>query len=117
MEKSITREKAKKFAVKIVRLCQVLQQNNKEFIISKQLIRCGTSVGANLMESEHAASGLDFVNKLNISLKEANETKYWLELLVETDYISQEKFLEMKNDCDEILRLLAASIKTMKSRL
>ncbi|MCL2370893.1 MAG: four helix bundle protein [Firmicutes bacterium] len=115
--KSIKQIKAKGFAVKIINLCRFLREQKKEFLISKQIMRSGTSIGANLYEAEQAQSKEDFVHKNSISLKEANEKMYWLELLYETDYISAEKFDECRIDCEELIKMLVSSIKTTKNRL
>ncbi len=111
---SIVRNKSFHFAVRIVNLCKYLRQAKKEPVMSRQLLRAGTSIGANLAEAEHAQSRPDFLSKLNISLKEAAETDYWLRLLHETDYINKQEFESIITDCREIERLLAASVKTIK---
>ena len=90
------------------------QNEHKEFVLSKQLLRSGTSIGANISESQQAQSRADFVNKLNISLKEAYETNYWLRLLRETDYLSPVEFQSVYSDCQELERLLISIIKTSK---
>ena len=93
-----------------------LCEDKKEFIISKQVLRSGTSIGANIAEAFFAQSGLDFVYKLHISLKEAGETVYWLELLQESSYIGEEEAKSMIEDCNALIKLLTSSIKTMKSK-
>ena len=93
-----------------------LRKQKKEFILSKQLLRSGTSIGALIREAEFAQSDLDFIHKLSISLKEANETNYWLDLLHDTTYLSDDEFKEIKYKSDELVRLLVASIKTLKSK-
>ena len=114
MDNSI-QDKSFRFAVRIVKLCRYLQNEKKEFILAKQLLRSGTSIGANVSESQQAQSRPDFVNKLNIALKEAAETEYWLRLLYETDYLSNEQFHSIINDCDEVKSLLVAIVKSSKN--
>lgn len=102
------------FAVSIVRLVQTLQTDKREFVLSKQLLRSGTSIGGLIREAEFAQSDLDFINKLSISLKEANETNYWLDLLHDTSYLNNDEFEELKYKSDELVKILVASIKTLK---
>ena len=106
--------KSKRFAVRIVRLYKYLISNN-EFVMSKQVLKSGTSIGANISESIYSQSRMDFVSKLSIALKEAAETRYWLELLYETEYISQKQFDSIVSDNTEIIRMLTAIVKTTKS--
>ena len=113
-DNSITRQKSKSFAIRIIKFVQFLQTEKKERIISSQLFRSGTSIGANVRESYNAQSRADFISKLHIALKEADETAYWLELLHESDIIDQLCFDSMYNDLKEIIALLTASIKTSK---
>ena len=103
------------FAVRIVKLCEFLQEEKREFILSKQLLRSGTSVGANVVESQQAQSRADFISKLNIALKEAAETNYWLRLLQATDYLSETEFSSIIADCRELERLLTAIVKTSRN--
>ena len=105
---------SKAFAIRIVRLYQYLQNEKKEFVLSKQLLRSGTSIGANARESVHAQSPEDFIHKLNISLKESCETEYWIELLYETDYINEQQFSSILSDNKEITATLVKIIKTSK---
>ena len=115
---NIVREKSFLFAVRIVTLYQYLtntENSNREFIISKQVLRSGTSVGANIRESRNAQTVKDFLTKLYIASKEAEETEYWLELLKETGYITEEQFESLDQDCEEIMKLLTSIIKTTKS--
>ena len=112
---NVVKEKSFRFAVRIVRLCQFLRETKNEYTISKQLLRCGTSIGANTAESRYAQSRPDFVSKLSIALKEAAETDYWLRLLYETDYLTQRQFTSLMCDCDELERLLASIIKSTKT--
>ena len=110
-------EKSKNFGVRIVKCHQYLTSKRREYMISKQIYRAGTSIGANVHESIYAQSKADFVNKLQVAQKEAGETNYWLYLLFHSDYISEELYQSLKNDCDELLRLLAATIKNSKNSL
>ena len=112
---NVIKEKSFRFAVRIVKLCQFLRETKNEYTISKQLLRSGTSIGANTAESRCAQSRPDFVAKLSIALKEAAETDYWLRLLYETDYLTQKQFVSLMRDCDELERLLASIIKTTKT--
>ena len=111
---NVVREKSFCFAVRVVKLCDYLREAKKESVMTRQLLRAGTSVGANVAESEHAQSRADFTSKLNIALKEAAETDYWLRLLHETDYLSTKEFKSIIADCREIESLLASIVKTTK---
>jgi four helix bundle protein len=102
---SILREKSYKFAVRIVKLSQFLQQNKREFILNKQVLRSGTSIGALIREAEYAQSTADYINKFSISLKEANETAYWLSLFKDTNYIEIKLYESLNNDCNELVSL------------
>ena len=117
MRKSILRDKSFKFAVRIVNLYKYLCEDKKEFVLSKQILRCGTSVGAMVREAEHSESKADFVHKMAIAQKEINETIYWLELLIETEYISSREFESINADAIEIIKMITSSIKTAKSKL
>ena len=112
---NVVKEKSFRFAARIVRVCKFLREVKNEYVISKQLLRCGTSIGANTAESRFAQSRPDFVSKLSIALKEAAETEYWLRLLHETNYLTQAQFSSLMRDCDELERLLASIIKTLKT--
>ena len=116
-EKQTVRYKSKKFAIRVVKLYQYLCNEKKEYVLSKQLLRCGTSIGANLAESECAISRKDFLSKIYISLKECSETLYWLELLYDTDYLQENEFRSMYADCDELRKMLSSSTKTIISKL
>ena len=105
-------DKSKMFAIRIIRLFQYLQAEKKEFIMTKQLLRSGTSIGANIRESVYAQSDKDFRSKLKIALKESNETAYWLELLVATDYLIEHEFDSIYNDCVEIMKILTSIINS-----
>ena len=115
-KESVTHTKSKLFAIRIIRFYKYLTEEKKEFIISKQLMRSGTSIGANIRESYFAQSQADFIHKLNIALKEADETAYWLELLVESNMIEEHMFNSLYTDVKEIIALLVASIKTAKEK-
>lgn len=117
MSKSIVREKSKDFAVRIVHLYQYLKETKKEFVMSKQLLRSGTSIGANLSEQEFAISDADYLSKTSIALKEGAETIYWLELLFKTEYLTEKEYNAINNDCKEIVSMLVQSVKTNKERL
>lgn len=112
--KNVIKTKSFLFSVKIVNLYKLLVQEKKEFVISKQLLRSGSSIGALVRESEHVESKADFIHKLSIALKEANETEYWLDLLKETDYIGEKEYISFQADLKEILELLISIIKTSK---
>ena len=116
MEKSISREKAYSFAIRIVKLYKVLCAR-KEFVISKQLLRSGTAIGALLKESEHAQSRADFLNKVNIALKEANESEYWIMLLKDTGYLDSSEYMSIVKDCQELIRLTICIVKTTKTTI
>jgi len=109
--------KSKTFAVNIVRLCQSLQGEKREFVLSKQVLRSGTSIGANAKEAINGASNKDFGNKMTIALKEAGETEYWLEILFETGYISVEQFDNLIAECRELIKILTAILNTLKKSL
>jgi four helix bundle protein len=111
---SVLRDKSYKFAVRTVNLCKFLCAEKKEYVLSKQILRSGTAIGALVREAEYGQSKLDFVNKLSIALKEANETDYWLMLLRDTNYITSESFESIHPEITEIIKLLTASIKTAK---
>ena len=102
------------FAIKIVKLSQVLVSEKKEYVLSKQTLRSGTAIGALIRESEFAASKADFINKLTVSLKEANETEYWLMLLNDTGYLNDNEFIQLRSECKDLIAMLVSSIKTSK---
>ena len=107
-------QKSFQFAIRIVNLCKYLQSDQKEYILSKQILRSGTSIGANVAEAQQAQSKPDFISKLSIALKEAAETDYWLRLLFATNYINQTQFDSMITDCDEIESILVSIVKNSK---
>ncbi len=114
MGKSVLRDKSYQFAIQTVRLVQWLQAEKKEYVLSKQMLRSGTAVGALIREAEFGQSHADFIHKLSIALKEANETEYWLCLLYDTNYIKEVEFKQMQTECKELIAILVTSIKTLK---
>ena len=117
MKENILKDKSFKFAIRIINLYKFLKKEHKEFVLSQQIIKSGTSVGAIIRESEHAESIKDFIHKLSIGLKEINETEYWLDLLFATGFINDKMYNSLKNDCVELLKLLTASVKTSRLRI
>ncbi|MBP5337681.1 MAG: four helix bundle protein [Prevotella sp.] len=115
--RNILLEKADEFGERIVKMHKYLVSEKKEFIISKQVLRSGTSIGANLTESRNAQSTLDYLSKQNIALKEADETSYWLKKLYEGDYLNEKEFNSIHNDCEELIRMLVSSVKTLKAKI
>lgn len=115
--KGVVAPKSYAFALRIINLYKWLTTNKKEFILSKQLLRSGTAIGALIKEAEHSQSKADFINKMSIALKEANETEYWLMLLKDSQFLSETEFDSMHIDCSELIRLLASIVKTTKSKL
>ena len=116
-EEKTARFKSKRFAVRIVRLYQFLCDEKHEYVLAKQILRSGTSIGANLAESESAISRKDFLSKVYIALKECSETLFWLELLHDTDYLTNEQFDSIYQDCEELKKMLTATTKTINSTL
>jgi len=114
MKDNVIKEKSLSFAVRIVNLYKFLTQDQKELVMSKQILRSGTSIGANIREAEQAQSRADFISKLSIALKEANETEYWLELLSKTEYITQSQYSSINEECIELNKILISIIKTTK---
>ena len=115
MEDNVIQNKSKAFALRIIRMYKWLIQEQKEFVLRKQCLRSGTSIGANIREGINAQSKAEFIAKLQISVKEANETMYWLELLYETEFITQEMYDSIYPECVELFKLLTSIIKTTKS--
>lgn len=115
MKENALVDKSFKFAVRIVKLYKYLCDDKKEYILSKQLLRSGTSIGANINEAQDGQSTSDFISKLSISLKEARESKYWIELLKETDYLTDNEANHILDDLIELIKLLVSVIKTMKA--
>ena len=116
MKENIIQQKSFQFAVRIINLYKYLTNDKKEFVLSKQILRSGTSIGANIEESIGGQSEKDFLSKLSIAYKEARETIYWLKLLKETDYISKNEFESLFNEADEICKILAKIIITLKGK-
>ena len=116
MADSILRDKSKSFAKEIVFLCRKLRENKIEAVLINQLLKSGTSVGANVHEAQYAQGTKDFISKFEIALKECNESEYWLELLYETDSISENEFRKFQSACIEIRRMLVATVTTVKSK-
>lgn len=117
MKDNLVYNKAFDFAIKIVNIYKYLCNEKKEYVLSKQLVKSGTSIGANIMEGIYAQSKRDFLSKFSIALKECSETRYWLQLLETTKYIDNEIYNELINDCDEINKILTSIVKTTKSNL
>lgn len=117
MSENIIKTKSFSFALRIVKLFQFLNQEKKEYVLSKQLLRSGTAIGALVRESEQAESKLDFIHKLAIAQKEANESDYWLELLFQSEYLNETQFQSLKNDIIEINKILASIIITTKQKI
>ena len=115
-EKNTVKDKSYKFALRIIKLYKFLVDDKREFVLSKQVLRSGTSIGANITEGNQAQSTADFTHKLSIALKEAFETEYWLCLLRDSDYITEKQAESLISDCNEIQKMLTASIKTTKSK-
>lgn len=112
--KNIIVDKSKTFAIRIINLYKYLCDEKKEYVLSKQLLRSGTSIGANIKEAIRGQSKDDFAHKMNISLKEASESEYWLELLYETDYITEQQFNSIIGDCTELIKILTSIIKSSR---
>ena len=110
-------EKSFLFALRIVKLYQHLSEKKKEFILSKQILRAGTSIGANLEESRGAQTSSDFQTKISIAYKEARETSYWLRLLFASKYLTERQFASLQTDCEELIRMLGSTQLTMKTKL
>ena len=117
MKENVVKVKSFAFAVRVVKLYQYLCTEKREFVLSKQLLRSGTSVGAMVREAEHAESKTDFKHKMGIAQKEINESIYWLELLKETEYVTQEQFESIYADAIEIIKLITSIIKTTKANI
>ena len=117
MKENVLKTKTFSFSIRMVNCYKFLMQEKKEFVLSKQLLRSGTSVGAMVREAEHSESKPDFVHKMAIAQKEINESLYWLELLYATDYLSLDLFNSLNNDVVEIIKLITSSIKTAKSTI
>ena len=116
-KESVLKNKSYKFAVRIVRLSQYLQQEKKEFVLNKQILRSGTAIGALIREAEFAQSSADYIHKFSIALKEANETDYWLALLNDTEFMENNLFESLSNDCKELISMLVSTLKTLKLKV
>ena len=114
MDNGNIQDKSFCFAIRIVKLCKMLRMDRKEYVLSNQLLRSGTSVGANIAEAQHAQSRADFLSKLSIALKETTETKYWLRLLEATEYLTKSEFQSIIDDCIELEKILVTSVKSVK---
>ena len=114
MKENLLTDKSIVFAARIVKLHQYLSKNKKETVISKQIVRSGTSIGANINEANYGQSKADFISKMHIALKETAETEYWLRLLILSEYISEKEGESLLNDCIEIKRILVATLNTAK---
>lgn len=117
MKNNVVFNKSKQFAIRIVNLYKYICNEKKEFTLSKQLLKSGTSIGANIAEAICAISDKDFLSKLYIAYKECAETEYWLELLKETEYLTEQEFRSINDDCQEIRKLLSSITKTTKEKI
>lgn len=116
MKQNILKDQSYSFALRVVKMCQLLSVEQREYVLSKQVLRSGTSIGANIEEAYQAESKTDFIHKLSISNKEAFETHYWLRLLRDSSHLTPSQANGMLSECDELQRMLVAAIKTAKSR-
>lgn len=116
-KENVLKDKSYKFALRVVKLYKFLAEDKKEYVLSKQCLRSGTSIGANITEGNQAQSAADFIHKLSIALKESFETEYWLCLLRDAEYITEKQAESLIADCNEIQKILTASIKTSKSKV
>lgn len=113
-ERNVVRDKSFQFALRTVKLYQYLKEEKKEYVLSKQVLRSGTAIGALIRESQQAQSKADFIHKLSIALKEANETEYWIELLFQSGFLEEKSYQSIHTDIEELLKLLTSIIKTTK---
>ena len=116
MKANVIKEKSFSFALRVVKCYRYLRSEQNEYVLSKQFLRSGTAIGALVRESEHAESKPDFIHKLSIALKEANETVYWLDLLHQSEYLDKKAYKSIHSDCEELLKLLVSIIKTSKGK-
>jgi four helix bundle protein len=114
MKENVVKDKSFAFALRVIKLAKFLESEKREFVLSRQLLRSGTAIGALVREAEHAESKADFIHKMSIALKEANETLYWLDLLHHGEYIDEQGFQSIGCDSEELVKLLIAIIKTSK---
>ena len=117
MKNNTVMDKSYAFALRIIKSYKYLCTEKKEFVLSKQLLRSGTSIGALIKEAEHAQSRADFINKMSVALKEANETEYWLMLLHDSEYLDEKGYSSIVEDCKELIRLLVSIVKSTKQTL
>ena len=117
MKENVLADKSKLFALRIIKLCRYLNESKREYTLTKQLLRSGTSIGANAKEGAYAQTKADLITKLFIAQKECAETEYWLELLHESGYIPDEDFRGIHADCQELMRILVASTKTLQGKI
>ena len=117
MKNNVITEKSKSFSLKIINIYKSLCEDKREFVLSKQLLRSGTSIGANITEANYAQSEADFLSKMHISLKEAAETSYWLDLLYQSNYIDKKDYDSLYPDCIEIIKILTSITKSLKDKL
>ncbi len=114
LKKNIVKEKSFAFALRIIKLCRFMQNEKREYVLGKQLLRSGTAIGALVREAEQAESKADFIHKMAIALKEANETDYWIELLYQSETLDDKGFHSIKSDITELIKLLTSIIKTSR---
>ena len=117
MKENIVKDKSFAFALRVVNLAKYLENKKREFVLSRQVLRSGTAIGALVREAEHAESRADFIHKMSIALKEANETLYWLELLRQGEYIGDQNFESVRSDSEELIKLLVSIVKSTKGAL
>jgi four helix bundle protein len=115
MRQNVIKEKSLAFALRMVKLAKYLQDEKREFVLSRQILRSGTAIGALIREAEHAQSKADFISKMSIALKEANETDYWIELLSQSDYLKKDSYEFIHPEIQEIIKLLVSIVKTSKT--
>ena len=116
-KENIVQKKSFDFALEIVQLIKIVQGDNKEFVLSKQLLRSGTAIGALIREAEHAESRKDFIHKMSIALKEANETRYWLDILFQSEYVSRKNYTKLNDEATQLIKLLASIVKSSKLKV
>ena len=109
-------QKSLNFAVRVVNFYKYLCEEKREFVMSKQILRCGTSIGANVRESKNAQTDPDYLSKMNIALKEADETQYWLEVLLQSQFITEEEYKSLNEDLKEIIAMLVSTVKKIKQK-
>ncbi len=114
-KENIIAKKTYAFALRIIKLFKIVSETKKEFVLSKQVLRSGTAIGALIREAEHGQSKADFLSKMSIALKEANETDYWLMLLKDSEYLSEKEYNSISADCTEIISILISIVKTTKT--